>query len=275
MRATLCPRRFRVMMPGMRHSSDISYRQPRHSAADGFTIAELLIVVAIVAVLVAVAIPVFTASLESAKEGTCLANRRSMYAEVVTTAMNSEKTEAQMFAELDAKRGELGYTCPDNGTWTWNESTRTISCSEHPGEADESGIAASKTYLEDWLKFVEDYAGYKNNSSMRDSFFETGGNPKLVFEGNEYDVQPFYQSKSGESWLFAKAGTSNSWNAGFVYDPIDQSWYRCITSRDKPGSMSITLFEDAEDLHKYTTGEKTDKYNNKWEKVENPAITTS
>lgn len=36
---------------------------------DGFTIAELLIVVAIVAVLVAIAIPVFTSSLNSAYSG--------------------------------------------------------------------------------------------------------------------------------------------------------------------------------------------------------------
>ena len=50
----------------------------------GFTLAELLIVVAIIAVLVAIAIPVFTGQLERSREATDAANVRSAYAEVVT-----------------------------------------------------------------------------------------------------------------------------------------------------------------------------------------------
>ena len=47
----------------------------------GFTLAELLIVVAIIAVLTAIAIPVFTSQLEKSREATDLANLRSAYAE--------------------------------------------------------------------------------------------------------------------------------------------------------------------------------------------------
>ena len=50
----------------------------------GFTLAELLIVVAIIAVLVSIAIPVFTSQLEKSREATDIANVRSAYAEVVT-----------------------------------------------------------------------------------------------------------------------------------------------------------------------------------------------
>lgn len=46
----------------------------------GFTLAELLIVVAIIAVLVAIAIPVFTSRLEQSRETTDIANLRSAYA---------------------------------------------------------------------------------------------------------------------------------------------------------------------------------------------------
>ncbi len=46
----------------------------------GFTLAELLIVVAIIALLVAIAIPVFTSQLEKARQATDLANIRSAYA---------------------------------------------------------------------------------------------------------------------------------------------------------------------------------------------------
>lgn len=46
----------------------------------GFTLAELLVVVAIIAILVAIAIPVFGSQLNKAKAGTDLANLRSAYA---------------------------------------------------------------------------------------------------------------------------------------------------------------------------------------------------
>ncbi len=53
----------------------------------GFTLAELLIVVAIIAVLVAVAIPVFTTQLAKSELATATANVRGKYAEVVAEAL--------------------------------------------------------------------------------------------------------------------------------------------------------------------------------------------
>ena len=53
----------------------------------GFTLAELLIVVAIIAVLTAIAIPVFTTQLEKSREATDLSNIRALYAEVVAAGL--------------------------------------------------------------------------------------------------------------------------------------------------------------------------------------------
>lgn len=53
----------------------------------GFTMAELLIVVAIIAVLVAIAVPVFSAQLEKSREAVDLANTRNAYA-ALQVAMN-------------------------------------------------------------------------------------------------------------------------------------------------------------------------------------------
>ena len=57
----------------------------------GFTLAELLIVVAIISVLVAIAIPVFTSQLHNARVAADVADIRSYYAELQTDFMTNGK----------------------------------------------------------------------------------------------------------------------------------------------------------------------------------------
>ena len=54
----------------------------------GFTLAELLIVVAIIAVMVAIAIPTFADQIEKSREATDLANIRSAYSDVVVRSLS-------------------------------------------------------------------------------------------------------------------------------------------------------------------------------------------
>ena len=56
----------------------------------GFTLAELLIVVAIIGVLVAISIPIFSKQLEKARDATSVANLRSAYAEAMTEYLNPD-----------------------------------------------------------------------------------------------------------------------------------------------------------------------------------------
>ena len=60
----------------------------------GFTLMEMLIVIAIIAVLIAIAIPLFSSQLEKTREATDLTNVRSAYAQVSAEALlgNSEIT---------------------------------------------------------------------------------------------------------------------------------------------------------------------------------------
>lgn len=58
----------------------------------GFTLAELLIVVAVIAVLVAISIPIFTSQLEKSREATDLANVRAAYAHVMAAAIIEDET---------------------------------------------------------------------------------------------------------------------------------------------------------------------------------------
>lgn len=61
----------------------------------GFTLMEMLIVVAIIAILVAIAIPTFSGALKKAKAATDLANIRSGYASAQITAMTEYSDTAR------------------------------------------------------------------------------------------------------------------------------------------------------------------------------------
>ena len=64
----------------------------------GFTLMEMLIVVAIIAVLVAIAIPTFNNALEKSREATDAANLRAAYAECAV-AMISDTTNAKGYSK--------------------------------------------------------------------------------------------------------------------------------------------------------------------------------
>lgn len=101
----------------------------------GFTLMEMLIVVAIIAVLVAIAIPVFNGALTKSKEAADVANVRATYAEW-QTSMLTENTKAP--ADKDAFLAGPGT----KGTLTLN----------YPGKLDvkaDGTITYSATKLTD------------------------------------------------------------------------------------------------------------------------------
>ena len=60
----------------------------------GFTLAELLIVVAIIGVLVAISIPIFSKQMEKARDATSVANLRSAYAEAMAAYLSEDLSQS-------------------------------------------------------------------------------------------------------------------------------------------------------------------------------------
>ena len=86
----------------------------------GFTLAELLIVVAIIAVLVAISIPIFTTQLEKSREAVDLANIRSAYAEVAAEVLSDETT---------AHNAKVTLTQNDTNSWVIGDDNKVAGVS--------------------------------------------------------------------------------------------------------------------------------------------------
>ena len=80
---------------------------------NGFTLMEMLIVIAVIAVLIAIAIPVFTSQLEKAREAADLANVRSAYAQVSAAAL-LEDPETTVTVDLKQKQADWQSVDPVN-----------------------------------------------------------------------------------------------------------------------------------------------------------------
>ena len=85
--------------------------QAKLNSKKGFTLVELLIVVAIIAILVAVSIPMVGGSLEKARKATDQANERAARAAALVTYMTDDNfTEGDITYWYDAENGTVEET---------------------------------------------------------------------------------------------------------------------------------------------------------------------
>ncbi len=147
---------------------------------NGFTLMEMLIVIAIIAVLIAVAIPVFASQLEKAREATDLANVRSAYAQVSTEALLGN-SEATVTVNLKQKQADWQSVDPVNigGIVHYKGQEDTVNW---------IGVAAPNGTCV--VSYKEDYGIILNWSGKADP-----SKPKYPFNTNETDFfSPLYHT---------------------------------------------------------------------------------
>ena len=121
----------------------------------GFTLAELLIVVAIIAVLVAISIPIFTSQLEKAREATDEANLRSIYAECSADVLT--QTVAGNNGKAESSDGYISWTVSDDGVVT--------ATGKYTMKQQKAGLAAGDTASIDIGGFKITSANFKTGTA--------------------------------------------------------------------------------------------------------------
>lgn len=164
---------------------------------NGFTLMEMLIVIAIIAVLIAVAIPVFASQLEKAREATDLANVRSAYAQVSTEALLGD-SETTVTVNLKQKQADWQSVDPVN--------IGGIVHSKSQGDTENwKGVAAPNGTCV--VSYKEDYGIILNWSGKADP-----STPKYPFNTNITDFFPLlYETE------FWKNGSIKT-NTNFEFD---------------------------------------------------------
>lgn len=170
----------------------------------GFTIAELLIVVAIIAVLVAVAIPVFSTQLESSREGVDVSNLRNAYSAARMDYLTGsyKSTYSEYYASGSGLR--MAVYDPETSSFKWGTSGGPPSIAPyHKAQAD--GLNINTDNLPDEIY----YSGSKLTSSGYSSdadgaiwvwLNQKNGNMYLLFGGDDESGLNTWMRENGFSF---------------------------------------------------------------------------
>ena len=181
----------------------------------GFTLAELLVVVAIIAILVAVSIVIFTGKQKEAKETVCKANRESLKHHIVADYLSGDLETLndevlKTYIELD-KEGDKEM-CPSGGTYyiQFTENTKTfeggfsIRCKYHDDGVGGDGASGffGDGFTDALKKIDEKYKDYFGQGSFKmiDSGADSDRSKEVEKIFQEYHID--LDQEGAKTWAY-------------------------------------------------------------------------
>lgn len=259
----------------------------------GFTLVELVIVIAVLGILAGLAIPYFMEAREEAAKKECLANRtqimRMFYAQ---QASNYNGTLVGFLAEVVKEPNDNKYfnfvpKCADNGTYSVSNEKVVCSIAEH-NEANVSDDASViDNITNDFQEFLDKYGAMtdqqlndlgwwptyasgalvKTNDGFREAYYKEKGKwPSGVDLNGNTIYFKFHLTADGSFLTYANGNgdfkNSGDWGTNYIYDSAAKKWYY------SPQGTNLGGISNSVDKGGKTEAQIIDKIKNEgWEEV--------
>ena len=263
------------------------------SRQTGFTLVELVIVIAVLGILAGLAIPYFMEAREEAAKKECLANRtqimRMFHAQ---QASNYNGTLVGFLAEVVKEPNDNKYfnfvpKCADNGTYSVSNEKVVCSIAEH-NEANVSDDASViDNITNDFQEFLDKYGAMtdqqlkdlgwwptyasgvlvKTNDGFREAYYKEKGKwPSGVDLNGNTIYFKFHLTADGSFLTYANGNgdfkNSGDWGTNYIYDSAAKKWYY------SPQGTNLGGISNSVDKGGKTEAQIIDKIKNEgWEEV--------
>ena len=247
----------------------------KHTSRGGFTLMEMLIVVAVVVILIAITIPIFSGLLEKSREAADLANVRSAYTNLMANAIDKGKSTPRITVNLQQKTdgwqrslpitiGNVTYSGTDTDNWRGEPESGGVcilSYDERVGaiftwkKASGSIADVKDTFDFGYDQLQKNVASINNNQA----YFSKR---KITIDGKSVVVRIYYAGSAAfkdavASYTPTPSTYEESPFYGLEYEHTDESDGFAYYTYDNSGNVKEFTYVGPDKVYQTTDGGKT------------------
>lgn len=221
----------------------------------GFTLVELVIVIAVLGILAGLAIPYFMEAREEAAKKECLANRTQilrMFHAQQAVGYSSDLTTflTEAIEETDNKYFTFAPKCADGGTYSAENEIIKCSIDKHNEDGSGGNSSIIDKITNDFQEFIDKYGSMteaelkaldwwpkydkgnpkQSNDGFREAYYKEKGEwPSGVDLNGNMIYFKFHLTADGSFLTYANGNgdfkNSGDWGTNYIYDSAAKKWY--------------------------------------------------